>query len=141
QNPPEVGSTVKVHPCGHVARLGPRLMCRHLMGEDGLRHDYVHLLTGRGMEYHLCCEDCDKSREAGVETALLGACEGCVERIDDPGKHSMVGWRVAGAPGPVWALLPFDGRVVRYDAATGDHAELARVRLPAEEGEAWNGRE
>ncbi|GAA1591898.1 hypothetical protein GCM10009678_87700 [Actinomadura kijaniata] len=165
---------MKVHPCGHVARLGPKLMCRHLMGEDGLSHDYVHLLTGRGMEYHLCCEDCDKARADGVEPELLEACEGCVERIDDPDNRALVGWRgepeiprrpepfdavpfrtelprrlrepvdfaaVAGEDRPVWMVLTDDGRIMRFDADTGDFAVLGRVRLPSETGRAWNGGE
>jgi hypothetical protein len=34
-------------------------MCRHLPGSEG--EDHVRLLTGRGLDYDLCCPACDRA--------------------------------------------------------------------------------
>ncbi|WP_191839307.1 hypothetical protein [Catellatospora chokoriensis] len=41
-------------PCGPVAPAGPGRMCRHLLGDDASAAR-VRLLTGRGLEFDMCC--------------------------------------------------------------------------------------
>ena len=51
-------------PCGHVAVVGPSRMCQHLLGLEGEHH--VRLLTGRGLDYGLCCRRATVRRWAGA---------------------------------------------------------------------------
>ncbi|GLZ03602.1 hypothetical protein Acsp03_10690 [Actinomadura sp. NBRC 104412] len=150
-----------VLPCGHVARASRMRLCRHLLGPDGPPEDmeYVRILTGRGMEYHLCCLACDRS---GTPPELLVVCEGCAFRADED-ESCMVGWRgrpeiperpeaLGGEPirtalppdlhGPLdWAALPGTDRatylfltarrdLVRFDAHSGRSERLATARVP-----------
>ncbi|MFC5750484.1 hypothetical protein [Actinomadura rugatobispora] len=154
-----------VLPCGHVAYASTSRMCRHLLGPDGDEVDHVRLLTGRGLEYDMACEDCD---QAGGDPELIQVCEGCAERVADEDNRSMVGWRgepeilerpepvdpaltvtplpralrdpldwaaIAGESGPVWLFLTERRRLVRFDAASGEHEALTRVPLRREKGE------
>ncbi len=144
-------------------------MCRHLLGDDS-DEDHVRLLTGRGLEYDMCCQACDKGADQGHPVDLLVACEGCVSRCAET-DWSIVGWR--GTPGigqrpepfdttvretplpvdvvdfvPVadsglaWLLLDRDGRIGRFDADTGIWTVLAETSVPAEpDHEPWAGHE
>lgn len=156
-----------VLPCGHVAYASTRRVCRHLLGPDGPDDDveYVRVLTGHGMDYDLCCADCDR---LGAGAELLQVCEGCVDRADDTWENTLVGWRgrpeiaerpepvdpqlvrtplpihlrgaldwaaVPGTDRPVWVFLTARGRLFRFDAETGHHEILAKVRLPRDDAE------
>jgi hypothetical protein len=148
------GVLVKVLPCGHAAHLGERRLCRHLLGEQADELDTFWLLRGVGLEYDLCCEACGR---CGHSPELVPACEGCVDRADDP----MQVIRVLGEPEirsrpePVnaavsrialpataldvaplddhpgqWLLLT-DRHLVRWHAATGEVIARQEVALPA----------
>jgi hypothetical protein len=156
-----------VLPCGHVAVAGLSRMCRHLLGSEGGNH--VRLLTGRGLDFDLCCGACDRAATGGSPPELLRACEGCVARcVDDD--WDTVAWRgepgilerpepfdatVVDVPLPaavaelvpvtagsrsVWLLLAEDGRIGRLDADSGEWDLLARATVPAEpDHDPWNG--
>ncbi|WP_395105999.1 WD40 repeat domain-containing protein [Actinomadura sp. SCN-SB] len=150
-----------VLPCGHVARASRVRLCRHLLGPDGPPDDieYVRVLTGRGIEYDLCCRTCDR---AGTAPELLVVCEGCAFRAEED-ETGMVGWRGRpeirerpeghrGEPARLrlppalrrpldWAALPgtdgaaylfLTGRrdLVRFDALSGRFQRLATVSVP-----------
>jgi hypothetical protein len=151
---------VDLLPCGHVAVAGMSRMCRHLFGsEEGGEH--VRLLTGRGLEFDLCCVDCDRAARDGSPPELLLACEGCVALFDGA-DWALVAWRgepeilarperfdttvvdvplpvaaadlapVAAGSRPVWLLLTEDGQIGRFDAGSGEWDPLARATVPAE---------
>jgi hypothetical protein len=143
-------------------------MCRHLLA-DAERHGHVRLLTGRGIEYDMCCRDCATDADQGEPVDLLAACEGCTARCE--ADWSIIGWQ--GTPGigrrpepcdltvrdtplpadvvdfaPVdgggstWLLLDRDGRIGRFDADSGDWTVLAASSVPAEpDHDPWAGHE
>ncbi len=144
-------------------------MCRHLLGEDS-DEEHVRLLTGRGLEFDMCCPACDKAVGQGEQLDLAAACEGCFARCVES-DWSILGWRgtpgvserrepvdtavretalpvdvadlvpVEGA-GSVWLLLDRDGRIGRFSADTGSWDVLAETSVPAEPGhEPWAGHE
>lgn len=154
-------------PCGHVAIAGTNRMCRHLLGTEGDGH--VRLLTGRGLEFDLCCAACDRAALDGSPPELLPACEGCVTRCTDD-DWALLAWR--GEPGiparlehlgttvtdtplpaatadlvpvtagsrPAWLLLTQDGQIGLFDAGSGQWDLLARATVPAEpDHEPWAG--
>lgn len=132
-------------------------MCRHLLGTEG--EDHVRLLTGRGLEYDLCCPVCDRAAADGSPPELVAACEGCVARCTDDWS-AQLGWRgqpgiltrpepldqaivsvplpvvtadlvpVADGTRSVWLLLAADGRIGRFDADSGAWDVLARATVP-----------
>jgi hypothetical protein len=149
---------VDLLPCGHVAVVGASRMCPHLLGTEG--EDHVRMLTGRALEYDLCCPACDRAARDGTPPALLPACEGCVaRRTDDRGP---VAWRgepgipvrpepldatVVDVPTPItaidvapvasdarstWLLLAADGQIGRFDADSLAWKILARSTVPDE---------
>ncbi|WP_344587794.1 hypothetical protein [Actinomadura vinacea] len=140
-------------------------MCRHLLGPDGDEVDHVRLLTGRGLEYDMCCDACDR---ADGDPELTQVCEGCAERVGDEDNRTMVGWRgeaeilerpepvdptlrrtplpralrdpldwaaIPGESGSAWLFLTGRKRLVRLDAGSGEHETLTRVPLRRERGE------
>jgi hypothetical protein len=148
--------------CGHVAYASRSRVCRHLLGPDGPADDveYVRILTGRGMEYDMCCAECHGS---DGEPELLQVCEGCADRADDEWENTLVGWRgrpeIAERPEPVdtalartplpvhlrdaldwaavpcvdrseWVFLTGRDRLFRFDAGTGRHELLGTARVP-----------
>ena len=147
-------------PCGHVAVAGPSRMCRHLIGSGG--EDHVRLLTGRALEYDLCCPACDRAALGGDPPELLVACEGCVARCIDDDWCTLLAWRgepgvmtcaepldvtIVDVPLPVmaadlvpvtdgirsaWLLLDADGRIGRFDAGSGAWNLLAQATVPDE---------
>jgi hypothetical protein len=156
-----------VLPCGHVAVAGTSRMCRHLLGSEGEEH--VRLLTGRGLEFDVCCAACDRAALDGRPPELLVACEGCVARCTSE-DWELLAWR--GEPGilarpepfdttvaevplpvptadlvpltagsrPLWLLLAEDGRIGRFDADSGEWDLLARATVPDEPGhQPWAG--
>jgi hypothetical protein len=84
-------------------------MCSHLVGSDGDEH--VGLLTGRGLDFDVCCPACDRAAQDGSVPELLSACEGCVGAyVDDEDHRGLVAWR--GAPEILQRPEPFDATVV-----------------------------
>jgi len=61
-------------PSGHVAVAGASLMCRHLLGWE--KNEHARLLTGRGLDFDLCCAACDRAAVDRRAPELLVACEG-----------------------------------------------------------------
>jgi hypothetical protein len=111
---------VKVLPCGHLANLGSRRLCRHLFGERADELDKVWVLRGVGVDYDLCCADC--ARDGRPE--LADACEGCTARAGDD-RLSVVG--VIGEPEIRRRPEPVNTRLRRspLPAALLDAAPLA----------------
>ena len=100
---------VDVLPCGHIALAGTSRMCSHLIGSDGEEH--VGLLTGRGLDFDVCCPACDRAAQAGSAPELLSACEGCLAAyVDDEDHRYLVAWR--GAPEILERPEAFDVTVV-----------------------------
>jgi hypothetical protein len=160
-----LGKHVELLECGHPSIAGQRRLCRHLVGEAGEDLDRVWLLTGVGIQYDVCCAACDAADEP-VE--LIVACEGCVDRVDvDHGVTAIRGEPgIAGRPEPVDASLvatrmpvaPLDlaavpdrpdewllldrGRVLRWNAGTGQILRSARLRPPVSGvDKPWNDRQ
>jgi hypothetical protein len=85
-------------------------MCRHLIGVAEIDDpEHVRVLTGRGIEFDLCCPACDAARAAGRPPGLVQACEGCVARVAELGWSDMLGWR--GEPGIAERPEPLDPAV------------------------------
>jgi hypothetical protein len=100
---------VDVLPCGHVAVAGTSRMCRHLFGSAGEEH--VGLLTGRGLDFDVCCPACDRAAQAGSEPDLVPACEACLEPyLNDVDHRWLVAWR--GSPEVLERPEAFDPTVV-----------------------------
>lgn len=148
-------------PCGHVAVAGTSSMCRHLFGSEWEVH--VRLLTGRGVEFDLCCPACDQAARDGSPPELLRACEGCVARWTDD-EWALIAWRgepeilarpepfdatltdvplpaaavdlvpLTAGSRPVWLLLTEDGRLGRFAADSGEWDLLAQATVPDEDG-------
>ncbi|GAA2789618.1 hypothetical protein [Crossiella cryophila] len=141
-------------PCGHIAVAAQRRMCPHLNAE----HDqvYYRLLTGRGMDYDLVCQDC--AGQADPAATLTEVCLGCAEAVDEDWSD-VLGWRGepeirlrdaeltgtwtsrASAAEPLnprclaplpdgWLALTAHGLV--HLGATADRPVAARIELPAE---------
>jgi hypothetical protein len=109
-------------PCGHVAVAGTSRMCRHLLGSEGAEH--VRLLTGRKLEFDLCCVDCDRAARDGSPPQLLSACEGCVARhVDD--EWALVAWR--GEPEILVRPEPIGTTVVDVPLPVSAASELAEI--------------
>jgi hypothetical protein len=135
-------------------------MCRHLLGSEG--EDHVRLLTGRGLDFDLCCPACDRAALDGDPPEPVSACEGCVTRCTEDDWYTLLAWRgepeiltraellesavvdvplpvtaidlVPAAAGtrPVWLLLATDGRIGRFDAGSGTWTQLAQATVPDE---------
>lgn len=134
-------------------------MCPHLLGDDA-GADHVRLLTGRGIQFDMCCPVCGESADEGRPVTLLIACEGCVARCAEA-DWSLRAWRgtpgIAERPEPldptvretplpvdavdfapvetagsVWLLLDREGRIGRFDADSGSWAVQAGTTVPAE---------
>lgn len=146
-------------PCGHVAVAGTSRMCRHLLESEETEH--VRLLTGRGMEFDLCCMACDRTAADGSPPELLVACEGCVARCTDD-EWALLAWRgkpeilvrpepfdatladtplptgvadlapVTAGSRPVWLLLSEDGQIGQFDADSGSWDPVAQTTVPTE---------
>lgn len=119
---------MKVLACGHVAHAGAARMCRHLAGlaDDG-DPAHVRVLTGRGIEFDLCCQACDAELAAGRQPELVRACEGCVARVAEDEWADMIGWR--GEPGIAERAEPLDPAVTvtPLPAELRDAADIAAV--------------
>ena len=157
---------MEVLPCGHAALAGPSRLCQHLLGSEGA--DHIRLLTGEGMQYDACCQDCGRAGQSGTQPELFVACEGCVSRCTDGWDYA---WR--GEPGirdraepidttigevrlpattadltpalgetdSVWLLLTRDGEIGRFAADRGEWDIIARSGVPGEpDHKAWCGR-
>jgi hypothetical protein len=71
---------------------------------------HVRLLTGRGLEYDLCCPACDRAALDGDPPELLAACEGCVNQCADDDWGAPLAWR--GETGIATRPEPLDTTVV-----------------------------
>ncbi|GAA3794836.1 hypothetical protein GCM10022226_12760 [Sphaerisporangium flaviroseum] len=82
-------------------------MCPHLIGDEPAE-EYIALLTGVGIQYDMCCVECDLATARGDQAPLLEACEGCVARLEDD-MWALQGWRgtssVLERPEPVDATV------------------------------------
>ncbi|MFD9737565.1 hypothetical protein [Umezawaea sp. NPDC059074] len=143
---------MEINACGHVALPSPIRMCPNLVGTED--KPFVALLTGVGVEYDVCCGECDPPAE------LQTVCEGCVERVTI-GLFELTAWRgepeIRRRPEPVdtavrrtplglspidfaplpdgrWLLLldsPY--RLVPFDPTDGSKGQAIDVPLAAEE--------
>jgi hypothetical protein len=119
---------VEILACGHVAHTGASRVCGHLARPAESDHlAYVRLLTGRGLEYDMCCAGCDTALSAGEPADLVQVCEGCVGRYDDQEAGYLVAWR--GTAGLLERPEPVDATVVEtpLPAGLGTVVDLAAV--------------
>lgn len=115
-------------PCGHAAAEASGRMCRHLVEQGEDAYDHVRLLTGRGLTYDTCCEDCDRDLQTGKRIDLLPTCEGCAANLAEEYTFSLLGWR--GEPEVLNRPEPVDDtrRTTTLPVQLGPVADLVPLR-------------
>jgi hypothetical protein len=112
-------------------------MCGHLIGlPEDASPEYVRRLTGVGIEFDLCCLDCDRVLSGGSDPGLLVACEGCVDRVaSEMGWGVMLGWR--GVPGIAERPEPYDAVVAVTELPGGLRHAVDIAALPGAGRSRW----
>jgi hypothetical protein len=154
------GAALETLVCGHVAVAGDSRVCRHLFGvpENEIGPYFYRCLIGDGIRSDLRCRDCSDD----VSAEVFVVCEGCVVRVEEdcdqvgwrgepevmersePCSQNVLATALPAGLGEVvdvtpvdalpglWLVLGRDGRISRWDCASGATSELAFSAVPDE---------